>query len=61
MQVRRDYICLLNLFLRYVDWSNADIGLTEFLINQGAEAEVAFTESADEFLTCLSEIRIKFN
>lgn len=44
---------MLNLFLRYVDWSNADIGLTEFLINKGAEAE-------DEFLTRLSEIQIKF-
>lgn len=37
------------------DWANngAEYGLSEFLINQGAEVQVAFTQSTDEFLASL--------
>ncbi|MDO4265528.1 MAG: hypothetical protein Q4C63_03575 [Eubacteriales bacterium] len=39
------------------DWADngTDYGLTEFLVSQGAEVEVAFTETTEEFLSRLAE------
>lgn len=39
------------------DWSqgSGEYGLTEFLVNQGAQVQVAFTDSTDEFLQRLDQ------